>query len=258
MNRITETFKNGSVYAAYLTAGDGGLQRTEECALALIAGGVNLLEIGVPFSDPVADGPVIAAASARAIEAGVDLDKIFELIARLRKKTDAPIVLFSYYNPILTYGNSFYAKAKSVGLDGCLIVDLPLEEGASHYQQCYDHNLDPILLISPSTSVERIKKINAAARGFLYYVSRKGITGTKSELPEDFRAQIEKIKSHIHLPIITGFGISNISSAKMALQQTNGFVIGSLFVDAIHQGLSTKLLTQLAQSLDPRKIPVLR
>lgn len=253
MNRITQQFKTGPAYVAYLTAGDGGMERTAEAMLALIDAGVTILEVGVPFSDPVADGPTIQQAAARALAQGTTLADIFNLIAQLRKQTQIPIILFSYYNPILAYGKNFYTDAKQAGVDGCLIVDLPLEEASQHYQLCQQVNLDPILLIAPSTPLERVKQINQQGQGFLYYVSRKGTTGIKSFLPDDFADKMTAIKAVTTLPIVVGFGIASREAAKAVISHADGFVIGSLFVDAVAQGMTRHEITELAKSIDPRK-----
>ena len=252
MSRITQQFKNTPAYVAYLTAGDGGMQRSLEAMLALIEGGVTLLEVGVPFSDPVADGPTIQAASSRALKNGTTLDKVLNLVKALRHHTDIPIILFSYLNPILAMGPSFYKKAKDAGIDGCLVVDLPLEEAQNHNKACIEHRIDPIFLISPSTSKERIAEINQHAKGMLYYVSRKGTTGVKSSLPSDFKQRLHEIKSISQLPVVSGFGISTQAMAQEVLQYADGFVIGSLFVKAVAEGMTVAELTQLAKSIDPR------
>lgn len=252
MSAITAQFKQTPAFVGYLTVGDGGVQRTFDAALALINGGVNVLEIGVPFSDPIADGPTIQQASQRALENGTTLTDVFDLIQKLRQATDIPLILFSYYNPIYQAGDSFYTAAKHAGVEGCLIVDLPLEEATTHQAACNKVGIDPILLISPSTPKERIIKINQHAQGMLYYVSRKGITGVKSSLPTDFQQKIAAIKAVSTLPVVAGFGIANRAMAAEVLQYADGFVVGSLFVKAIAEGVSTAGLTQLAQSIDPR------
>ncbi|WP_423063986.1 tryptophan synthase subunit alpha [Candidiatus Paracoxiella cheracis] len=253
MNRITEQFKHKPAFVGYLTVGDGGLQRTYDSALALVAGGVDILEVGVPFSDPVADGPTIQQASQRALDNGTTLKDVLDLIKKLRKQVNIPIILFSYYNPLIQAGNEFYRRAKEASVDGCLVVDLPLEEADNHEAACTEVGIDPIFLISPSTPKERIEKINQHAKGMLYYVSRKGTTGMKSTLPGDFQQKIQNIKSLTHLPVVAGFGISNRDMAADVLQQADGFVIGSLFVKAVADGMSPSDLTQLAKSIDPRK-----
>ncbi len=252
MNRIAQTFKNNPAYIGYLTAGDGGLNRSLSASLALVEGGVNILEIGVPFSDPVADGLTIQHASCRSLEAGTTLNEVLKLIHRIRQRTDTPIILFTYYNPILAFGDSFYSRANEAGVDGCLVVDLPIEEAEKHLERCQQYQIDPILLLSPSTSLDRIEKISQHAKSMLYYVSRNGTTGVKSSLPSNFSENMKKIKPRVHLPVVAGFGISNAAMAKEVLQHANGFVVGSLFVDAIARGMSDQELIHLAKSIDPR------
>lgn len=253
MSRISQQFAQGPAYIGYLTAGDGGIRKSLEMMQALIAGGVNILEVGVPFSDPVADGPTIQQAAARALATGINLQKIFGLIAQLRQQTEIPIILFSYYNPVLAYGDRFYFDAKNAGVDGCLIVDLPLEEAETHFQSCKIANIDPILLIAPSTPLERIKQINQRGRGFLYYVSRKGTTGIQTALTDDFADKITEIKQNVTLPIVAGFGIADRKSAKTVVSLADGFVVGSYFVNLIANGISAAELTRLTKSIDPRE-----
>ena len=163
------------------------------------------------------------------------------------------LLLLTALLTILAMGPSFYSKAKDAGVDGCLVVDLPLEEAKNHTDACAEHHIDPIFLISPSTSKERIIEINQHAKGMLYYVSRKGTTGVKSSLPNDFKQRLREIKSLTKLPVVSGFGISTQGMAQEVLQHTDGFVIGSLFVKAVADGMSPAELTQLAKSIDPRK-----
>lgn len=251
MSRIETQLQQQPGYIGYLTAGDGGIDRTFEAALALVNGGVNILEIGVPFSDPIADGPVIQAASMRALKNGTTLDDIFTLIKKVKKHIDIPIILFTYLNPILSAGKEFYRKASEAGVDGCLVVDLPLEEATTHFQICAEFNIDPILLISPSTTIERINTMQQHAKGMLYYVCRKGTTGIKSSLPDDFEKKVNEIKAHTRLPVVVGFGISNQTMAKEILKYADGFVIGSLFVKAVSDDMSASELTTLAKSIAP-------
>ena len=253
MNRIASTFKKGPAYVAYLTAGDGGLTHSLHSILALIEGGVNIIEIGVPFSDPVADGKVIQQASQRALHEGITLTQVFSLVTALRlQQAEIPVILFSYYNPILKYSGDFYADAAKAGIDGCLIVDLPLEEANTHLKLAKQHHLQPIFLIAPSTTEARIKQISQQGQGMLYYVCRNGTTGVKSSLPEDFANKMQAIKQNTSLPVVTGFGISNKEMAQEALQFADGFVIGSLFVEQAAKTRHYSELTQLAKSLDPR------
>lgn len=237
-------------------AGDGGFDRSLEAMLAFVEGGVDILEIGVPFSDPIADGKTIQQASYRSLQQGTIFSKILELIRRFKTFKNTPIILFSYYNPILNASQKqkhFYQKMKESGVDGILIVDLPLEEMQYHYEACLKVNIDPIFLISPSTSVNRIKKINKFGRGMLYYVCRYGTTGIKNELPENLREKISEIKSNTHLPLVVGFGVSNREMTKVISNHADGFVVGSLLVKAIAENKTHHELIQLVREVDPRR-----
>ncbi|NNM59761.1 MAG: tryptophan synthase subunit alpha [Legionellales bacterium] len=252
IERIHHTFSQNKTFVGYLTAGDGGIKRTLEAALALIDGGVNMLEIGVPFSDPIADGPVIQRAAARALESGTTLQDILWLTKEIRKKSQIPLILFSYLNPILSaFTTSFFQDAENAGIDGALIVDCPIEESAQLHQKLLDHHIAPIYVITPTTKIDRIKTIDHYGKGFLYYACRKGTTGVRSALPDDFVEKMNLIKSSTHLPVITGFGISTRDAAKTVLQYADGVVVGSLFVKALEEGAKPSELTSLAQSINP-------
>ena len=251
MSVIEETLRKQSGFVGYLTAGDGGLSRSKEAMLALIKGGVNILEVGVPFSDPVADGATIEAAAARALKLGASLEGVLELIRDLRKETDVPIILFSYYNPVFQAGEDFFKRAHDAGVNGCLIVDLPIEESDAYCQSCEAANIDSVFLISPSTPIDRIKQINNKSKGMLYYVCRTGTTGVKNTMPEDLKQRLADIKSVATLPVVAGFGISNRDMAAEVLNHADGFVVGSLFVKAVADGKTAAELTMLASSLNP-------
>lgn len=253
MKKISELFKREKAHVAYLTAGDGGVERTIEAALALIEGGVNLLELGVPFSDPIADGPIIQQASARALAEGITMKEILYIVRSIRKRSSLPIILFSYYNPVLAAFNDksyhFLLEAKKAGVDGFLIVDLPWEESHLLQARMAVDDLTLISVITPSTSLERIIAIDQKSHGFLYYVCRAGTTGVKTSLPIDFSKKIKKIKSVVHLPVVVGFGISDEVTVQRVLQYANGVVIGSFFVQAVAEGKSAKELKLLAQKI---------
>jgi len=250
--RIANTFANNKAFIAYLTAGDGGIEKTLKAALALIEGGVNMLEIGVPFSDPIADGSVIQRAAMRALSAGTTLKDVLWLTQQIRKYSDIPLILFSYFNPILTaLKTSFLQDAKQAGIDGILIVDCPLEESHAFHEQCVTQALAPIYVIAPTTPLERICKMDAHGQGFLYYACRKGTTGIQKGLPDDFVEKIQHIKAHTHLPVVVGFGISDRDMAQKVWQHADGVVVGSLFVKALEDGMDPSALTQLAMDLDP-------
>ena len=252
IQRIGHHFSAGKAFVGYLTAGDGGIKRTLDAALALIAGGVNMLELGVPFSDPIADGPVIQRAAARSLALGTTLEDILWLTSEIRKKSDIPLILFSYCNPILAVSTgTFFQEASQAGIDGLLIVDCPLESSTVFQQHCLAHEIAPIYVIAPNTPAERLQAIDQQGRGFLYYACRKGTTGMRAELPADFNEKMAFIRANTHLPVITGFGISTRETAKKVLEQADGVVIGSLFVKALEEGMPPEELTQLVLSLNP-------
>ncbi len=227
MSRISKAFAEKNAFVGYLTAGDAGKKEF----LDLLSQGVNVLEIGIPFSDPVADGPVIQKAMERALIAGMTPDKVLGLVRDLRKETEVPIVLFTYLNPIQKDLREFLKKAKDSGVDGVLIIDLPIEEAPPFCGFCDAFGLDPIFVIAPSTPQERIAQISACAKGFLYYACRKGTTGAREGLPSDLAEKIAQIREKSDLPIAVGFGISNRETAAAILTIADGFVVGSHFVE---------------------------
>jgi len=235
--RFNELSKRGEkALVVYLTAGDPSLPKTEELILALDAAGVDVLEIGVPFSDPTADGPIIAAASQRALRKGTTLHSILDMIERIRRTSEIPIVLFGYYNPIFIYGNEIFAKrAEASGVDGILVVDLPPEESAELRQYTDRLGIDFISLIAPTTSDERIRKISKHATGFLYYISITGVTGTKKPLLDDIKMDMKRIRRITTLPVVVGFGISTPQQSAQIAPYADGLVIGSAFVRMIEE-----------------------
>lgn len=248
--RIKQVFDNGKAFIAYLTAGDGGIQQTLDAALSLIAGGVNMLEIGIPFSDPIADGPIIQRAASRSLARGTTSKDVLWLIKQIRKQSDIPLILFTYLNPILaTLSSNFLMEAKHAGIDGLLLVDCPLEESQLIREQCIQHDIALISVITPSTTLDRIQNINRHAQGFLYYACRKGTTGMRNALPYDLQQKIQQIKSMVDLPIAVGFGISTQKMAESVLAHADGVVVGSLFVKALEDGILPANLTKLAQEL---------
>jgi tryptophan synthase alpha chain len=248
MSRIRTAFAQKKGFVGYLTAGDG---HSKEAFLSLVRGGVNLLEIGIPFSDPVADGPTIQRAMERSLQSGTTPEKVLQMVEELRKETDVPLVLFTYLNPIQKDLKGFLNRAKQVGVDGILIVDLPLEEGASYCQFCKEIGLAPIFVIAPSTPRARIAAITEAAAetdGFIYYACRKGTTGARDGLPEDYAEKIAEIRKHTLLPIAVGFGIADRMAAAALLKEADGFVVGSYFIDGMEKG---KNIQNLAEGLRP-------
>lgn len=241
MGRIERKFRDlkerkEKALVAYLTAGDPNLDKTKEIILGLDAAGVDILEIGVPFSDPTADGPIIQAASRRALENGSTLSNILDMTKSVRKFSDIPIVLFGYYNPILIYGNERFAKrATASGVDGILVVDLPPEESSELRKYTDRSEIDFISLIAPTSADDRIRKISQNARGFLYYISITGITGTAKPQVSDIKREMKRIRSITTLPVVVGFGISTRKQAGEIAPYADGIVIGSAFVRLIDE-----------------------
>ncbi len=249
MGRIEARFaalkKNGrKAFVAYLTAGDPEMETTARLIPALEAAGVDIIEIGVPFSDPTADGPVIQAASQRALKKGATLAKILAMIAALRRTSAIPIVLFGYYNPILSYGpEKFAADAAASGVDGILVVDLPPEEAGELRKYTDKAGLAFITLIAPTTDPKRARKILRGATGFVYYISVTGVTGTAVPRPDDVRRDVERIKAMTPLPVAVGFGISTPEQAAAIAPLADGVVIGSALVRLIaEKGASAELI----------------
>lgn len=241
MSRIEERFRrlkeeDAKALIVYLTAGDPSLTVTKEIILSLDRARVDILEIGVPFSDPTADGPVIQAASHRALTAGATLAGILDMIDEVRQVSEIPIVLFGYYNPILSYGaERFAVKAREVGVDGILVVDLPPEEAGE--LRCYTDTagIDFISLIAPTTTDERIRTITDNSGGFLYYISITGVTGTAKPEVSDIQRDVKRIRAITDLPVAVGFGISTPEQAREIAPHADGIVIGSAFVRLIEE-----------------------
>jgi tryptophan synthase alpha chain len=214
----------------FVFAGDPNLDRTRSIVIELEARGADLIEFGVPFSDPIADGPANQRAGARALGAGASVAAIFGLVSDLRRETEIPIVLFGYYNPILQYGpERFAADAARAGADGCLVVDLPPEEAAELKGPARQHGLDLIYLLAPTTPIERARRIARSASGFLYYVSVTGVTGTRTELDAELEPRVRELKTVTRLPIGVGFGISTAEQAGRVAAFADAVVVGSAF-----------------------------
>jgi tryptophan synthase alpha chain len=251
MSRISEKFdylrsKKEKALIVYLTAGDPSLAITKKLILALEKAGVDILEIGVPFSDPTADGPVIQAASQLALKAGTTLDGVLKLVEEVRQLSGIPIVLFGYFNPIFAYGvKKFAHDAQKVGVDGILVVDLPPEEAQELRQYTDIAGIDFISLVAPTTGKERTRRIAAEAMGFIYYVSITGITGTAAPKIADIKTAVEKIRKITKLPIAVGFGISQPQQAREIAQFADGIVIGSAVVKLIDENRNNSDLIKI-------------
>lgn len=239
MNRIDATFAklaeaNQSAFVAYVCAGDPNLEATPKIADALIEAGTDVLELGVPFSDPMADGTVNQLASERALEAGATVGGVLDAVRKIREKHETPIVLYMYMNPACNYGfDRFIADASEAGVDGLLLLDLPPEEqeASPEFSSCGD--LKMIRLIAPTSGKERIAKIAEQAEGFIYYVSHEGVTGARAELAGDLETQVESIKAVAKVPVVVGFGISKPDQSAAVAKVADGVVVGSAIVKRI-------------------------
>jgi tryptophan synthase alpha chain len=228
--------KKEKALICYVTAGDPSLDKTKEIILALEAAGVDCVEIGVPFSDPTADGPIIQAASQRALKNGTTLATILAMIESLRKNSEIPIVLFGYYNPILSFGTKrFAARANEAGVDGILVVDLPPEEAQELRLYTDPIGIDFISLIAPTTSTQRVETIARHATGFVYYISITGVTGTAKPQVEDVRKDVMRIRKVMKLPLAIGFGISTPEQAREMAPHADAIVVGSAIVKLIEE-----------------------
>jgi tryptophan synthase alpha chain len=235
---------------AYITAGDPSLDATLEFVPALEEAGTDIIELGVPFSDPLADGPTIQRASERALKSGASLPKILELVGRIRKSSQIPLVLFSYYNPILQMGlETFAATASEAGVDGVLATDLSPEESVEYRRILRMHHLDTIFLCAPTSTDERLASIAACSSGFLYLVSRTGVTGAKDTLPDDLPALLRRVRNFTTLPIAVGFGISLPGHVTLLGGLADATVVGSSLVAEIEHA---KTPQQAASALRER------
>ncbi|MFA7160402.1 MAG: tryptophan synthase subunit alpha [Kiritimatiellia bacterium] len=255
MNRITAKFEElkqqgKKALVGYLTAGDPTLTVSTGNMRAALANGVDILEIGVPFSDPTADGPTIQAAGQRALKAGTNLKSILKIAARLRRSFDNPMILFSYVNPLFAYGyKKLCADAARSGIDGLLVVDLPFEEAEELRKHMRANGLTFIQLIAPTTSPQRALKLLAEADGFVYYIMVKGVTGRRTKITAGAGAHLEKLRSFTSVPIAAGFGISNASQARAAARHADAIVVGSALVEAARKGRLKPFVRTLAQAL---------
>jgi tryptophan synthase alpha chain len=221
-------------FIAYVTAGDPSAEATLDILRALETAGTDVIELGIPFSDPLADGPTIQAASGRALAAGMTVTRVLALVRSFRETSDLPLVLFTYLNPIYVYGfERFLADAADAGADGLLILDLPPDEADRNAELIASGGLDPIRLIAPTTPPSRMARIAATGRGFVYYVSREGVTGEQSSLADTIAAQVAEIRGHTTLPIAVGFGISTPEQSAEVARHGDAVVVGSAIVRRI-------------------------
>ena len=258
MNRLDQCFanlrsKNQRAFVAYICAGDPSLEKTRDIVLALEKCGVDIIEFGLPFSDPLADGIVNQMAADRALRAGTTTAKVLAFIKELRRETQIPLVLFTYLNPVYTYGfEAFHKDAAAAGADGVLILDLPPDEATQNKELMEDSGLKQIRLIAPTTPEERIKLIAPQAEGFIYYVSREGVTGAQTTLSGSIGRMVGLIKASAKAPVCVGFGISSPEQAKTVATMADGVVVGSAIVKLIEQhGASGELTDKVSAFVKP-------
>jgi tryptophan synthase alpha chain len=231
---IKFTHKPGLV--VYITCGDPSLEVSRDVALAAVGAGADVIELGVPFSDPVADGPVIQRASERALAHGTNLAGVLDVARQIRRQSPAGIIIFSYLNPILQFGlDKFSLAAKDAGADGALVTDLPVEEAADYLQAMRAHKLAPVFLAAPTSTDERLKAVAKYSRGFVYAISRTGITGTRQEVADDARGLVDRLRRFTKLPIAVGFGVSTPEQFAEVGEFAEAAVIGSAIVQRIEQ-----------------------
>lgn len=257
MNRIEKVFKKlkaegKKAFIPYVMAGDPSLERTAEIVLMLERSGADVIELGVPFTDPVADGPTIQRAAERALAAGVSLRGVIHFVKELRTRTRVPLLFMTYYNPVFKYGEeAFVRDAVDAGVDGVIIPDLPPDEAGTLTGIAKRANFATVFLLAPTSTDDRIAKVTKAAKGFIYYVSMTGITGSRLMLDESLRESLGKIRSTTEKPIAVGFGVSSPEEAKAVSEVADGVIIGSAIVKKINEsaeGLET-FVTELRKAI---------
>jgi tryptophan synthase alpha chain len=229
-------FKKRPGLVAYITCGDPDLDTSCQVALAAIHAGAEVIELGVPFSDPVADGPVIQRASERALKHGTDLSGVLAIAKQIRERSKAGLIIFSYLNPILQFGlEKFCAAAAEAGVHGALVTDLPVEEAGEYLKAMKAHKLAPVFLAAPTSTEQRLRDVARHSRGFVYAISRTGITGTRQELAGDARSLVERLRVHTKLPIAVGFGVSTPEQFAEVGSFADAAVVGSAIVQRIEE-----------------------
>jgi tryptophan synthase alpha chain len=253
--RLTALKKNGAkALVTFITAGDPDLATTEEMIHLLEGAGADIIELGVPFSDPMADGPTIQLSSERALSAGTTLTGILETVRSVRSSSTVPIILMGYLNPIHAYGyERFCRDAALAGVDGVLLVDMPPEESDDFLKSAGVHGLNVIFLLTPTSDSSRIATVNRLGKGFIYYVTVTGVTGARQEVSETLAAELSRIKAGVELPIMAGFGISTPEQAASVAALADGVVVGSAIVKLFQQYTGTKLRTELKRFVSELK-----
>jgi len=248
---ITSAFDHGKAFIAFLTAGDPSIEKTAEYAEALAAGGADLIELGIPFSDPIAEGPVIQAADQRALAAGTDLDAVFDLAADLARRVSVPLVFLTYLNPVFHMGyERFFERCRNCGVSGVIVPDLPFEEQGELLDIARAAGVDVITLVAP-TSADRIERIAKASRGFVYAVSSMGVTGMRNEITTDIAGMVAAIRQHTDTPVAIGFGIATPEQATAMAAVSDGVIVGSRIVQIIadHPQDAAPYLREYAESM---------
>lgn len=235
MSKIKKAFENGKAFIAFITCGDPDLETTEKVVLEMAKNGADLIELGIPFSDPTAEGPVIQEANNRALSGGVTTDKIFDLVRRIRQKTDISLAFMTYANVVFSYGTDRFLKTcAEIGIDGLILPDLPFEEKAEFDAPCRQYGVDLVSLIAP-TSHERVAMIAKEAEGFVYIVSSLGVTGVRGEITGDIAEMVHLVRANTKIPCAVGFGISTPEQAAGMARAADGVIVGSAIVKLISQ-----------------------
>lgn len=235
MSRIRDAFNNGKVFIPFLTGGDPDVETTYTLLKTMAENGADIIEIGIPFSDPIAEGPVIQEADLRSLSAGTTTDALFDMVARLREEITIPLIFMTYVNPIYVYGKErFMKRCAEVGIDGVIVPDVPFEEKAELAKECKANGIDLISMIAP-TSKERIETIAKEAEGFIYCVSSLGVTGVRSQITTDIGTMVEHVKRVTDTPVAVGFGISTPEQAKKMAALSDGAIVGSAIVKIVAQ-----------------------
>jgi tryptophan synthase alpha chain len=246
MDRLAETFartrrEKRAAFVAYLCAGDPDFDTSLAACRAVLDAGVDVLELGVPFSDPLADGLTNQLAAQRALAGGMTAARVFELVRRLREKSQTPIVFYTYYNLVFSPGVENYVRtAREAGVDGMLTLDLPPEEADELLAACAKHDLKTVFLVAPTTPASRLPRIGAAATGFIYYVSREGVTGVRDQVAANIPEAVARIRQHTTRPVVVGFGLSTPEQVKQVARVADGVVVGSALVNVIKENLDNR------------------
>ena len=235
MSRIGDAFKNGKAFIAFITCGDPDLETTRKAVIEMAENGADLIELGIPFSDPTAEGPVIQGANLRALTGGVTTDKVFDLVRDIRKEVSIPMVFMTYANVVYSYGADKFIKICSeIGIDGLILPDLPFEEKGEFEDICHEFGVDLVSLIAP-TSENRIAMIAKEAEGFIYVVSSLGVTGTRTEITTDLGSIVKAIRENTDIPCAIGFGISTPQQAQKMAEVSDGAIVGSAIIKIIEK-----------------------